>query len=1149
MSIIEDELRTSRTSEDWLITSGKYVASIVQATTSIEALRATVEAICDVCGIASAWVEVSQQDEYPSLVIAAAGEDPKDVDKELGRASYPLNIQMPGWRTARLVVRQSADHLRSSSRSSRLAALLSILDQTISRISETDSLIQATPDEPHHLEAEETRFLEDLQHLTSGVSTATNLAHLCEMVHETLVRFVPAERVVIQANLRFAPDADVFVWGEIPDGKPVQTIESEMTSNDGLVGRIRAQRVAKPGFDFHHQAIMDTIAQSICGAFERQMLLDWAALQTRQETALRTAAVQFNQTFDQQDLLNIAADIVYKAISADTLLVVLVESTTCSPFQRVARFRTVQRELPPPHTPLPRESMVYQSLQDMQTVTIFDAIDRDYPTFRREPWKHFVAAASTPFMVNESTSGFILTCYTERSEMLDTDVAFAEQVSAMLATALASAQAHAERIRHTQDLGELQRLGAKISEPLDLNQSLDAIVESAVNLVQADGGAIGMNIDGHVFTRAEAGSVRGKLPPAFRISGTIVEEIISTGKPVIMNDLPALWSSISPGTTSAPPAASAMVVPLIDNDDEEVGAIAVFSSQPRIWTEREATLLTALSATAAIAIKNARQFERTRDLLRASIESLAAAVEAKDPGTRNHSRNVANYARVIANEMNLYPEVVDSIELAALLHDVGKIGIPDTVLNKPGKLDSADWAAIQLHPVIGEQILSGNPELEHLLPMVRHHHERWDGHGYPDRIAGRQIPIGAAVIAVAETLDALTTARPYQEPISWRDAFEEIRAERGSQFAPMVVDAFISAYRAAKFPVVPHEVNTGSLQRPVRERNRAPSLDVRALRIFESVALQIRGGQDLRSFLDNVVNALREILGFGYISIFTLESEDASLELMASYPPVPDEEAFMKPIREGLGNVNWVARTGQTVNIADVSKDSRYLDGAMFPGGSELCVPLLADGRVVGVLNLESERLNAFSEAEERLMVSASDYIATAINVVQLHERLKTRSTTDALTGLANHRVFYDQLVAETRRSQMDGTSLSVAILDIDNLKAINDSYGHLVGDAALRAVAEVLHRHCRPDDLLSRYGGDEFAVIMPRTSRDEAWDLVESIASALESEQFETENIILPLPTASWGVATAPSDGQRSIELLAVADERMYTHKNQGRS
>src|SRR5690606_7551853 len=173
------------------------------------------------------------------------------------------------------------------------------------------------------------------------------------------------------------------------------------------------------------------------------------------------------------------------------------------------------------------------------------------------------------------------------------------------------------------------------------------------------------------------------------------------------------------------------------------------------------------------------------------------------------------------------------------------------------------------------------------------------------------------------------------------------------------------------------------------------SLDVRALRIFESVALQIRGGQDLRSFLDNVGNALREILGFGYISIFTLESEDASLELMASYPPVPDEEASMKPIREGLGNVNWVARTEQTVNSADLSKDSRYLDGAMFPGGSELCVPLLADGRVVGVLNLESERLNAFSEAEERLMVSASDYIATAINVVQLHERLKTRSTTD----------------------------------------------------------------------------------------------------------------------------------------------------------
>lgn len=1144
-----DELRTSRTQEAWLTVAGKYVRSISQATTSIEAVRQALDGIHEVCGVTSVWVEIPSAGDGDPLIIASSGEIPTDTSSEYGRASYPLNIQLPAWRAARLVVRQSGDSLRSSSRSSRMGALLSILDKTIIRIGETDSSVLVSPEEHALMVAEESRFLEELQDLTSAVSSATNLEHLCEMVHNMIERFVPADRVTIRANRPFAPDADVYAVGALPTDSTIATIESELKSNDGPVGLIQVLRAHDAGFEFHHEAILEAIAQSISGAFERQVLLDWAAMQTRQESALREAAVQFNNTHDPDELLKIAADTLFDAGSADTVLVVLVDRKLHQTLRRSERFRTVVRKVPPIGNTIRADSLTNKALLQMRTIAIHESNTDDYPTFQVEPWKQFEAGAIYPFLVNDSISGFIFSGYTERSEMVDVDVAFAEQVGAMLATSMLNALAYAERLRHTRDLGELQRLGARVSEPLDLVQSLDAIVESAVNLVQADGGAIGMVSNGEVIIHSQIGSVKGGMPDTIPIAGTLLEQVFTSGEPHILNDMMNDWPRIDPNAPILKLATSAIIVPLIDHEQQPVGIIGVYATEQRTWAEREAALLLALSATSAIAIQNARQFERTRDLLRASIESLAAAVEAKDPGTQNHSRNVSGYARAIATEMGLEPELVDSIELAALLHDVGKIGIPDTVLEKAGKLDAADWAAIQLHPVIGEQILSGNPELEHLLPMVRHHHERWDGHGYPDRLTGRQIPTGAAVIAVAETLDALTTDRPYHAAMSWRDAFDEIRAEHGAQFSPVVVDAFISAYRQGKFPTLPHEVTTGSLMRPVRERNRAPSLDVRALRIFESVALEIRGGADLRTFLTNVANALRDILGFGYLAIFTLEREDAELQLMASHPPVPDEAAFMQPIRAGLGNVNWVARNGLLVNIPDVSKDARYLDGKLFPGGSELCVPLLADGRVVGVMNLESERIGAFSEADERLMVSASDYIATAINVVQLHERLKNRSTTDALTGLANHRVFYDQLVAETRRSVAENTSLSVAILDINNLKAINDSYGHLVGDAALRAAAATLQRLRRPDDVISRYGGDEFAIIMPRTSRDEAWNVVESIATTLETGEFEADGITLPLPTASWGIATTPDDGRRSIELLAVADERMYAHKNQSRA
>lgn len=1147
--MIVDELRTSRSQEEWLNLAGKHVRAISRSTSSIEAVQETIVGIYELCGVASVWVEVPSAGEGEPLIIAASGDVPSDTSNEYGRASYPLNIQLPAWRSARLVVRQSGDSLRSTSRSSRMAALLSILDKTIIRLAETDNSALVSPEEHAQMVAEEARFLEDLQDLTTAISSATNLEHLCEMVHSTTQRFIPSDRVTIRANRPFAPGADVYSAGNLPANSTVATIESEMNSNDGPVGMIQIQRAGNSGFEFHHEAILEAIAQTICGAFERQILLDWAALQTRQESALRSAAVQFNKTHDPEELLQIAGDILFGAGSAETVLVTLVDLKLQQTVHRAERFRTTSHDLPPVGSAIRPDSLASQALARMQTIAIHESNTDNYPTFQMEPWKHYVAGAISPFPVDSTIAGFIFAGYTQRSEMVDVDVAFAEQVGAMLATSMVNALAHGERLRHTRDLGELQRLGARVSEPLDLVQSLDVIVESAVNLVQADGGAIGMVVDGEVMIHSQIGSVVGGLPDSFPIAGTLIEQVFSSGEPRILNDMMNDWPRIDQNAPILSLATSAIIVPIVDHDQQPLGIIGVFASDLRTWAEREAALLLALSATSAIAIQNARQFERTRDLLRASIESLAAAVEAKDPGTQNHSRNVSAYARIIATEMGLEPELVDSIELAALLHDVGKIGIPDTVLDKAGKLDAADWAAIQLHPVIGEQILSGNPELENLLPMVRHHHERWDGHGYPDRLIGRQIPTGAAVVAVAETLDALTTDRPYHDAMSWRDAFDEIRSEHGAQFSPVVVNAFISAYRQGKFPALPHEVTTGSLMRPVRERNRAPSLDVRALRIFESVALEIRGGADLRTFLTNVANALRDILGFGYLSIFTLEQDDALLQLMASHPPVPDEAAFMEPINAGLGNVNWVARNGSIVNVPDVSKDPRYLDGNLFTGGSELCVPLLADGRVVGVMNLESEHIGAFSEADERLMVSASDYIATAINVVQLHERLKNRSTTDALTGLSNHRVFYDQLVAETSRSIVENTRLSVAILDINNLKAINDSYGHLVGDAALRAAAAVLQRLRRPDDVISRYGGDEFAIIMPQTSPDEAWDVVETISNALGSGEFEADGVTLPLPTASWGIATTPGDGRRSIELLAIADERMYAHKTQSRS
>jgi HD-GYP domain-containing protein (c-di-GMP phosphodiesterase class II) len=169
---------------------------------------------------------------------------------------------------------------------------------------------------------------------------------------------------------------------------------------------------------------------------------------------------------------------------------------------------------------------------------------------------------------------------------------------------------------------------------------------------------------------------------------------------------------------------------------------------------------------------------------------LATALAAHDPATHVHSQRVAHFSRLIAQALDLESVVVESIALAGLLHDVGKIGIPHTILHKRGLLTAHEWSVMRSHAEQGAAILAHRPRLIPLIPMVRSHHERWDGHGYPDRLAGPAIPLGTAIIAVADAFDTLTSTRPYKPAQAHAAACAEIRDCAGTQFHPEVVAAF-----------------------------------------------------------------------------------------------------------------------------------------------------------------------------------------------------------------------------------------------------------------------------------------------------------------------------------------------------------------------
>lgn len=930
-----------------------------------------------------------------------------------------------------------------------------------------------------------------------------------------------------------------------PDKRVRSIVSAPMMSKGAPIGLIVAQSY-EPGFYSWETAdLLQSIALSVVGTFERLMLLEQIERRTQRDIGLRSVAGQLGQTLDTEGLMDIASGVIFDTVTSDMVMVLVIDRQTNQ--VRYSSHRSVNPDFEPPRTGhvMRQQSLTFSAIASGNQIVELDYDAGPYASAQKLPWYHAGPAVATPIAIDELHAGVILLARCESDSFATDDLSLMSQIAAMLSTALQNTIAHAERLRHTNDLIELQRISSTITSQLDLQKSLDEIVQAAPRLVEADSCAVGM-LDGPDLVRVAAnGALAMAIPIRVPVERLMVHEALRSTEPIVMTDLREF--PIVPGATALPipDTRGWLGMPLVDPDGESVGIMSLMTNEPRVWPERDRSLLATLASSAALAIQNARHFERTRDLLTASVESLAAAVEAKDQYTQNHSRQVSRYARRIAEALELDGETIGHIELAGLLHDVGKIGIPDSVLEKPGPLDGAEWAAMQLHPVIGEQILAGNPILKPLLAMVRHHHERWDGHGYPDSLRGDAIPLGASIISLAEALDTMTSQRPYRAADTWEASLEEILSCSGAQFAPRVVTALMAAIERGAFDEDVQRLLPLTLRAAGPQPPRSQPLDVRALRIFDTVAQEIRSGTDLTTFISRIVSTLNEILDVSFVALYLMDDESDELELKEL---VSNSAAGMKPNRRipiGRGVVGWVAEHGLIQNVSDAGSDSRFVAvSALRPSRSELSVPLVAEGQVIGVLNLESDRPGAFSDMDERLLQSTADHLANAMYVIRLHERLKALAVTDSLTGLDNHRAFFDQLVLEIECAAESGSELSIAILDVNSLKAVNDTYGHLTGDAALRAVAGVLAGHRHEGEMACRYGGDEFALILPGVGSDEAWSRLDEISVELRSGEFEIDGLTFPLPTASWGISTYPIDGSRPTELLSAADERMYSHK-----
>lgn len=209
------------------------------------------------------------------------------------------------------------------------------------------------------------------------------------------------------------------------------------------------------------------------------------------------------------------------------------------------------------------------------------------------------------------------------------------------------------------------------------------------------------------------------------------------------------------------------------------------------FTEDDLNLLSTMAHEAATAIENVSLYRDLREGYLSTVHSMISALEVKDPYIKGHSDAVARYAVAIAKRLNISPQGIETIEMAALLHDIGKIGIHEDILNKPGKLDEEDWKEMKKHPEIGLKILNGVNFPWDIRPVIYHHHERYDGKGYPAGIKGKEIPLGARIIAVADSYDSITSERAYRKGLSKKVAIKELERVAGAQLDPEIVGVFV----------------------------------------------------------------------------------------------------------------------------------------------------------------------------------------------------------------------------------------------------------------------------------------------------------------------------------------------------------------------
>jgi diguanylate cyclase (GGDEF)-like protein/putative nucleotidyltransferase with HDIG domain len=560
-----------------------------------------------------------------------------------------------------------------------------------------------------------------------------------------------------------------------------------------------------------------------------------------------------------------------------------------------------------------------------------------------------------------------------------------------------------------------------------------------------------------------------------------------------------------------------------------------------------------------------RHVQQTSDLHLATIEALARAIDAKDQTTQMHIRRVQVYAAGLAKAMDLSPSEIQGVKTAALLHDIGKLAVPEHILSKPGPLTQEEFQKIRIHPQVGAEIISAVPFPYPVAPLILSHHERWDGKGYPQGLIGDQIPLGARILTIVDYYDAVTTERPYHKALSHQSAIGLLRHESGRALDPALVDTFIEMLPALIAEAATTDDRPLPAARPLMRDwtgTTSTGLVPGVGNAFENIALAHREIYALYEIAQSMGTSLgvadtmalisaklTKIIPWSGCSLFLQQPDGESITCRFA-AGVDAPQLLNVVLKAGEGLSGWVSQNRRTLVNADprVTFEAARI-GAITQLKSAIVCPLFFNEAFIGCLALYHVDANLYTEDHRRLLERIAEQAGPVVHNSIVFEQTQEDSLTDPLTGLPNRRSMFVHLSHELARAERLKSEFALIVMDIDGFKEINDTYGHSVGDHALREVAAALLSTLRPYDLCVRYAGDEFIIVLADCSREAAEAKKSELQARVRALSLEVRGGRRLELAASAGASVYPADGVTYETLLADADHRMYRDKTSRRA